>query len=157
MYRYSYFAPYYRDELYHYGVPGMKWGVRKKINQGLTTVRRAGRRMSNAVRSTTAYKKTSNVYNNKIKPSSAYQKTASVANAGKQKLNDRYRKADGKIDGKRVCKDVALAALGTAAVTSAVVVTRKRLGEEYAKREALKYSRYMAQREYYIQKGWMTR
>lgn len=31
---------YYNNELYHYGVKGMKWGVRKKIQQGVNNYQR---------------------------------------------------------------------------------------------------------------------
>lgn len=31
---------YYNNELYHHGVKGMKWGVRKKIQQGVSNIQR---------------------------------------------------------------------------------------------------------------------
>ena len=66
------------NELYHYGVPGMRWGVRKASKQYYTLANKAKKNLNNSyyTRYVNAYNKTADEYNNgKIE---AFNKTHNV-------------------------------------------------------------------------------
>ena len=83
----------YTDELYHYGIPGMKWGHRKRAvasTGGLSGYIR-GRQMTNATNNLSAISKRQRQINSELKELRGYEKKPSAI--GKTKLATAIRRS----------------------------------------------------------------
>lgn len=140
-----YAIPMRSDELYHYGVPGMKWGQRKKYNPvGTTrTARRSTQAYANAASAKSAYQQAQKSYRaGTLTRQAKNQAAATYKQAKKAERNTPEAKAHRVAKAKRAAKvgaavaATALAAYGAYKLNKYVKTKNSQIAAERGYKEA---------------------
>ena len=136
------------NELYHFGIPGMKWGVRKKYEK-LYTIRKSDRRKNSVTDYSKVTSKTEKARNKYEKSVVAWKtdKKNEQLKSEMEKAKSDYKKSvkDAKAEGEVAIaqenarnKKIAVAAIaGTAAVAAGVIAVRRYLGNKRSTQNAV--------------------
>ena len=132
------------NELYHFGIPGMKWGVRKKYEK-LYTIRKSDRRKNSVTDYNKITSKTERARNKYEKSVVAWKtdKKNEQLKSEMEKAKSDYKKsvkeakAEGEVENARNKKISVAAIAGTAAVAAGVIAVRRYLGNKRSTQNAV--------------------